>query len=99
MEQNSYSDDDFFSVFGVIIRQFRLERGLNQEQAAKLCGFSLKKWNSLENCNDIPPKNTMIKICERFNVPQEIFRQRLALLIDEILAQHHEAQKQHFTAP
>lgn len=92
MAQLLNNDDDFWAIFGNILLQFRLDNKLSQAQAAKLCGLSIKKWISLEIGEELPQKNTMIKICKAFNVPQKDFLQRLASLIDNVLEQHKKFQ-------
>ena len=87
-----HNDDDFGAIFGKILLQFRLDNNLNQAQAAKLCGLSINKWISLERGEELPQKNTMIRICKAFNVPQKDFLQQLASLIDSILEQHKKSQ-------
>ena len=88
MFNENNADNELLSVFGNIILQFREERGLSQEQAAKICHIPLQKWLNLEEGTVWPEKNTMFQICRRLKFSREDFIACFIQFTDNVIAKY-----------
>ena len=58
---NTISKSDVDRIFGKILRNFRIKRGLTQEQLSEKLGISLKYISRIENGNNGVKTQTLIK--------------------------------------
>ena len=58
---------------GQAIKTLRQEHGMTQTQFADRCGMSLTAVSNLETGKAYPPKKTIGKICEVFEIPTSYF--------------------------
>ncbi len=55
---------------GQAIKQLRIKHDMTQTQLAERCGMSANAISSLEIGKAFPPKNTIKRLCEVFDIPQ-----------------------------
>lgn len=64
-----YSEPALKAWIAYMVRILRLQRGLTQEQAAKVCGMQQSSWARLEDMDSaLPSVATLLTIAEAFDV-------------------------------
>lgn len=56
------------NYFGLTLKELRLQRGLNQGQAAELLGISQGQWSGYESGNSRPTLDAIISIAKKFEL-------------------------------
>lgn len=78
---------------GIVIKDFRKRKGLNQGELAQKCGVTQTYFSQIENGKKVPGVDLLNKISEILGVPTSIIM-FLSLEIEEVKAEKREAYKQ-----
>ena len=70
-------------ILGKNMREFRLGKGLTQDQAAELAGLSVNYYRQIELGNKTPQLKTFVKIAEVLEAPADQLLEGILIIDDK----------------